>query len=185
MNKVPGLKRLSAGLSFAAIICLVFSGLAGCNNDNGGGEHKPSYNPEVVKQHIISIDAARTLTRSFRSSIDTFNVKCAGFKEQMKFIHAEEFPADVFNALLAEHTDSTHARGIRIYLGRGADGAIRMVLVPVDSSGNDMIGKIIDLKGKPAPGTARVESLSVDDGQAVEDGQRCPTLCDNGFSGLN
>ncbi len=163
---------------------LILAGLTGCGNNGHEGDGPISINADTVKNHVISIDQARLLTRTFRASIDSFNHNCAGFKDSLKFGHAEEFPADVFNALLLEHTDKQGtAKGIRIYFGRGVDGEIKLVMVPVDSLGNDMIGTIVDLK--PKPGTAHVEALSVSDGQAAEQGQRCPTACDDGSSGLN
>ena len=170
-----------------ALIVLFAGGLSGCGpGGDHGGDGKPVYNEDTVRNHIISIDLARQYTRTFRASIDSFNRICGPFKDSMKFGHAEEFPADVFTALLAEHSDKQgKAKGIRIYYGRGPDGEIRMVLVPVDSLGNDMIGHMVSTSGKPAPGTAHTEALTVDGGQAVEAGQRCPTLCDDGSSGLN
>lgn len=174
------------GTWLALFTFLLFSCLSGCGpNDQGVGGKLP-FNEDSVQHHIISIGLARQYTRDFRASIDSFNRICGNFKDSMKFGHAESFPADVFAALLDESNPKQgNAKGIRIYYGRGPDGDIRLVMVPYDSLGNDMIGHIVDLKGAPAPGKARVEALTTDAGQAAEDGQRCPTACDNGGSGLN
>ena len=184
MKKIPRADRLTAKLSFAIIVLSLISGLSGCGPGEGQEKGK-AYNEDSVRNHIISVGLARQYTRNFRLSIYSFNRICTGFKDSMKFGHAEEFPSDVFLALLAEHNDKQGtAKGIRVYFGRSPDGEIRLVLVPVDSLGNDMIGHIVDLKSKPAAGTVHTEALTIDDGQAVEQGQRCPTLCDSA-SGLN
>ena len=95
MNSFP---RVSTRLSFAAVAILILAGLAGCGNNGHEGDGGPVFNEDTVKNHIISIDQARLLTRTFRASIEGFNHDCAGFKDSLKFGHAEEFPADVFKA---------------------------------------------------------------------------------------
>jgi hypothetical protein len=188
MNKNPRPEGLAVRFLFTAFVLLFMAGLSGCNpNDGGDKKPIPIFNADTVRTHIISVTEARELTRSFRRGIDSFNHSCAGFKDSLKFGHAEEFPADVFLALLAEHNDKQGtAKGVRIYYGRGTDGEIKLVLVPVDSLGNDMTGTILDLKGKPAAGAEeKVVQQSTGGGQAVEQGQRCPTACDDGSSGLN
>ena len=185
MKKILRAEWPTAKLSFAIILLLLIGGLAGCGPGEGQEKGK-AYNEDSVRNHIIPIGQAREYTRNFRLAIDSFNRICTSFKDSMKFGHAEEFPSDVFLALLAEHNEKQgNAKGIRIYYGRGTDGQIKLILVPVDSLGNDMIGHIVDLGGKPAPGKVHTESLTLDDGQTVEQGQRCPTLCDGGASGLN
>jgi hypothetical protein len=173
--------------SLFTVVCLLFAGLSGCGPNEQNVDGKIPYNEDSVQNHIITIGLAREYTRNFRMAVDSFNRICGNFKDSMKFGHAESFPRDLFAALLDEtNPKQGSAKGIRIYYGRGPDGDIRLVLVPYDSLGNDMIGHIVDLKARPgAPGNAHVEALSTDSGQAGEDGQRCPTLCDDGGSGLN
>jgi hypothetical protein len=188
MNKNPRPEGLAVRFLFTAFVLLCVAGLSGCNpNDGGDKKPTPIFNADTVRTHIISVTEARELTRSFRRGIDSFNHSCTGFKDSLKFGHAEEFPADVFLALLAEHNDKQGtAKGVRIYYGRGTDGEIKLVLVPVDSLGNDMTGTILDLKGKPTAGAEdKAVQQSAGGGQAVEQGQRCPTACDDGSSGLN
>jgi hypothetical protein len=172
------------GILLALFAFVLFSCVSGCGPDEGRDKGK-AFNEDSVRNHIISADLARQYTRNFRASIDSFNRICSSFKDSMQFGHAEEFPADVFYAMLAEHNDKQgNATGIRIYYGRGPNGEIKLVLVPVDSLGNDIIGRIIDLNGKPAPGTAHTEALTADDGQTIEQGQRCPPVCTS-TGGLN
>ena len=182
MDKIsPRPGTLLALFTFMLLACL-----SGCNPNQSGEGGKLPYNEDSVQPHIISIGLAKQYTRNFRMAVDSFNRICGNFKDSMKFGHAEAFPADVFAALLDEtNPKQGSAKGIRIYYGRGPDGDIRLVMVPYDSLGNDMIGHIVDLKANPAPGKAHVEALTTDAGQAAEDGQRCPTLCDTGGSGLN
>lgn len=178
--------RLRTWLSVFIAICLLIPGLSGCGPNEHGEGGKIPYNEDSVQNHVISIGLAKQYTRNFRVAVDSFNRICGNFKDSMKFGHAESFPRDVFAALLDEtNPKQGGAQGIRIYYGRGPDGEIRLVLVPYDSAGNDMIGHIVDLKGKPAPGAVHTEALTTDGGQAAEDGQRCPTVCDGGGSGLN
>jgi hypothetical protein len=185
MNKVSRLETLFARLLPAAAIILVIAGLGGCNNhDDGGGKPPTSFNADTVANHVISIGDARLLTNTFKASLEKFRKTCPDFPDSTKFGFAEEFPADVFTALLEEHNDKQgRAKGIRVYFGRVPDGEIKLIMVPVDSLGNDMIGTII--KMNPPAGSAHIEAkTATDPGQAVDKGQRCPTACDDGASGL-
>jgi hypothetical protein len=188
MNKILSPNRLLTPLLLILLVVLTVCSLSGCGHDNGKGVVLPAPNDTTVAEHTISIQLARQYTASFRASIDSFNKNCSSFKDSMHFGHAEAFPTDVFVKLLTQHNDKQGwARGIRIYLGRGPDGEIKLILVPYDKNGNDMIDHLVDIYGKPAPGTTpiKTEALKVTDGQAIEEGQRCPTICDDGASGLN
>jgi hypothetical protein len=118
-------------------------------------------------------------TKDFRRAIDTFNVKCPGFKDSMQFGHSEAFNADSYALLLAQKDSAGRpAAGIRIYYGLGKDGQTRLVLVPYDVNGNDILHHLISVDSSKAPaGAAKTEALSVDDPQAVEMGQHCPPTC--------
>ena len=194
MNKNPRPEGLAVRFLFTALVLLSIAGLSGCNpNDGGDKRPTPVFNADTVRNHIISITEARELTRNFRRGIDSLNHYATSFKDSLKFDHAEELPADVFLALLAEHSDKQGlAKGIRMYYGRGPNGEIKLLLVPTDSLHNDMIGTIVDLKPKDsttdsakAPKERSVAPTSTDPGQVVDRTQRCPTVCDDGSSGLN
>lgn len=188
MNKILSLNRLVFPFLSVFIITVTIFGLSGCEHHEKNVVVLPAPNDDTVGNHVIPIQVARALTADFRASIDSFNVHCPMFKDSMHFGHAEAFPSDVIIKLLLQHNDKQGwARGIRMYFGRGPGGEIKMVLVPYDKNGNDMIDRIVDLKGNPAPGTTpiKTEKMSTIDGQAVEQGQRCPTICDDGSSGLN
>jgi hypothetical protein len=166
---------------------IVGSALSGCGNSNDKVVVLPAPNDTTVEHHVIPIDVARGLTADFRASIENFNKSCPNFLDSMHFGHAESFPTDIFVKLLLQHNKNGLARGIRIYFGRGPGGEIKLVLVPYDKNGNDMIDRLVDMNGNPAPGTTpiKTEALKTTDGQAIEQGQRCPTICDDGSSGLN
>jgi hypothetical protein len=185
MNKILTPTRLAVTFFVFFSIMLGWA-LSGCNpNGAGGGEPVP-FNLDTVRDHVIPIDSAIELTHGFTSAIDSFNRKCASLKDSLRFSHAEEFPADVFQALLAEKDPKQgSAKGIRIYFGRGRDGLVKLVMVPVDSLGNDMIEHIVDLKEGAAAGEKQAQALRVSNAQAVEKGQHCPPICDSGSSGLN
>lgn len=157
---------------------------AGCGERPGEGE--PPIDYDSVKPHIIPIQLAAYYTQNFRASVDSFNQKCPTFKDSMRFGHAEAFPSDLYRLLLKQK-DSTGAlaRGIRIYYGRGPDGQIKMVLIPYDKNGNDIINHMVSTDEKQVPGvsparnekTANTASSSSSNGQAGEQGQLCPTAC--------
>jgi len=68
------------------------------------------------------------------------------------------------------------ADGIRIYFGRDEKGQVRLVLLPVDKNGKDIRVKLLDDKNiTQKAGAAPPDDI---DGEAVEAGQRCPTVCD-------
>jgi hypothetical protein len=156
-----------------------------CNQGGGGRDGGPQINADTVKNHVISIGEADRLTANFRAGLDSMERKVPHFRDSMDFGHAESFPADVFRALLGQRGDSgAVAVGIRIYYGRDASGKIRQILVPYDSLGNDIVGHYVDLNNQPKQG-AHVEALKVSDGQALQNGVRCPTICGDDSSGLN
>ncbi len=186
MTKNPWPESLAISFLFTAFALLFVACLSGCNPNDAGDRKPPAFNADTVSNHIISVTEARALTRNFRRGVDSFNRYCTNFKDSLKFDHAEELPADVFNALLAVHNGKQgSAKGIRMYYGRGPNGEIKLLLVPTDSLHNDMIGTIVDLKAKTAKEHAATMGVSSDDGQVVDRTQRCPTICDDGSSGLN
>jgi len=142
-------------------------------------------NSDTIKNHVIPIALADEMTANFRAAIDSLDKNVPHFKDSMQFGHAEAFPKDVFLELLRQKSDSGGpAVGIRVYYGRDVDGKIRQILVPYDSNGNDIINHIVDINNKPVSG-ARVEALKVSGGQAMQNGQRCPTACSDSLGGLN
>jgi hypothetical protein len=184
MSKILKPTRL-VQVSLFLLIVIPVGFLVSCNQGEGGRDGGTPVNPDTVKNHVISIGVADQMTANFRAALDTLDKKIPHFHDSMDFGHAEAFPADVFRALLGQRGDSgAVAVGIRIYYGRDASGKIRQILVPYDANGNDIVGHYVDLSNQPKQG-AHVEALQVSDGQALQNGARCPTQCGNDSSGLN
>jgi len=178
MNKFmrPGLLTLPAFLLIASFTFTLFS-CTGGDHDHG----RPPYNEDSVKNHVISLGQAIQLTKDFRRSVDTFNKKCPGFKDSMQFGYSEAFNADSYQLLLAQKDSAGRpAAGVRIYYGLGKDGQIKLVLVPYDVDGKDILHHLISADSTKTPASgAKTESLT-DDPQAVETGQHCPPVCPPG-----
>jgi hypothetical protein len=184
MNKVLRSSPWILSSFFSCILVFTFT-LSGCNQ--GGGGELP-LNQDSIKPHIIPIGMAIQYTANFRAAIDTCNRHNPYFKDSMQFGHAEAFNSDCISLLLRQkNKKGDPAVGIRIYYGRDNSGMIKMILVPYDKYGNDIINVMVDLVNKtPGVSPAHTEALKVgDDGQTIENGQHCPTICDDGGSGLN
>jgi hypothetical protein len=178
--KPTGLLRV---LLFVGIVVSV-DHLVSCNQNEGPRMAEPPINVDTVKNHLIPIGEAVQLTANFRAAINDLDKKVPHFTDSMDFGHAQSFPADVFRELLKQSDSVSRAYGIRIYYGRDASGKVHQVMVPYDSLGNDIVNHIADIVVQPKPGV-HVEALKVSDGQAAENGTRCPTVCGNDSSGLN
>jgi hypothetical protein len=179
-------------LSSAILLLLVIvsaSGLSGCGGTPA--DCFPPINLDSVKTHVLPIQTATKMTADFRNAREAFSAKCPGFKDSLRFGNAEAFNSDAIRILL-QQKDSTGklAAGIRIYYGLDKiTGQVSMILVPIDIHGNDIINLLlVQDKDKQVPGVspAKTQSLTLDNsgGQTIEQGQQCPTLCDNGSSGL-
>jgi hypothetical protein len=180
MSKLLRPGTLLLPVVFLLIVLTTFC-LSGCG-DRGDG--LPPINEDSVISHAISIAQAAQYTASFRNSIDSVNQKCPVFKDSMHFGKAEAFNSDVFRVLInVKDSTGTLAAGIRIYYGRGTDGLIRMVMVPYDKNGNDILTHLVGAPEKPVPGVspAKTEALTTGGGaQAMEQGQQCPPACGGG-----
>jgi hypothetical protein len=180
-------KILKPTRRFQTFFLLLITGsilyLVSCNQAGGGREGGGAINADTVRNHVITIGQADQMTASFRAALDSMQ-KVPFFKDSMDFGHAEAFPTDVFREMLRQTDSSGPVYGIRIYYGRDPNGKIRQILVPYDSNGNDIVRHYVDFNNKPQQGV-HVEALTVGDGQALQNGTRCPTVCGNDSSGLN
>ncbi|GGB14191.1 hypothetical protein [Puia dinghuensis] len=185
MYKIPTPKWLLSRALIVAVVCLFLSGVSGCGPGEGD-KGKPQINEDTLRNHVIPIGLAIKYTKAFRATLDsTTNRLRPKAIDSITFSHAEEFPSDVFYSLLAQSNEKQgNAKGIRIYLGRDTSGQLKLVLVPVDSLGNDIINHLVNQQGKPVPGTAHIEAAT-SGGQGYEAGQVCPTVCSSAASGLN
>ena len=124
------------------------------------------YNKDSAKVHFISVDTAMKLTSTFRLLQRANATRLKDSSYIVNFPLAERFNRDAILALL----DQNGAKGVRIYLGEDRKGPVKMVIVAVDSLGNDITGRKSNIV-KPA------SNGSSGDGVVLEAGQRCPTLC--------
>jgi hypothetical protein len=153
-----------AGFMFALIV------ISACNGEKGG----IPVNNDRARVHIIPIKQADAYRDAFTRTKDTLRrlISDVSFLDsQFNLPVAEAFNRDAI-ALLLNQKD---ADGIRIYLGRDEKGQVRFVLLPVDKNGKDIRRKLLDDKTLTQKAAAQPD---IDlDGEAVEVGQRCPTIC--------
>lgn len=172
--------KTTSFLKFAALLILMVS-LEQCRTKNSGSI--PISNRDSVSVHIIPIERAEAFTKSFRTGLMELGrqIKDSAFLgKNFNLPNAEEFNRDAIAALL----NAPGAQGIRIYLGKDENGLIRMVLVPTDAKNNDIITTLLTSDQVMIPGISSANALPPQNGQALENGQRCPTLC-GGDSPMN
>lgn len=160
-----------AGIAVCGLLLLY-----GCRESSG----KIPVNEQRAREHIISSTQGHMYIQSFRQANTELSrlLKDSAFlAKQFQLPVAESFNRDAIAALL--NADS--ADGVRIYLGRDAAGAIRLVLVPIDKNGQDILTKLVpDSAGAPAKDTTGPQPrIRIEASQMVEIGQRCPTMCDS------
>lgn len=144
--------------------------LAGCT---GGGGDIP-VDEKLARVHIIPIKEAKAFTDSFEEGRAYLSKKLGDstyLTDSFNLPNAEMFNRDAIALLLNQEG----AAGIRIYLGRDPKGQIRMVLLPVNKEGQNIITRLLPY-GKGIKGVYGEE-----EGEAVENGQRCPTMCDDSW----
>jgi len=172
--------------------CIVFS-LAtiiissGCRNPRGKFDFDPKkaalhVRPyTVLKQYIDSFVVERE--RLYRKVEDK-----AYFDTAFDIPNAELFNKDAILALLS----APGAEGLRIYFGKktshdSTNGNIVMVLLPVDANNKDIKTRLIvnDRTGAlHIPGISSANARTggrtgLDDAEGLEEGQRCPTICND------
>ena len=168
----------------AFLLIALMAGIAGCNQQptrDGGGSPTGAipYNEDSVRPHILKIDEAKKYTAKYRNWSDTASKQLnyrAGVSG-VDFGRAESFNRDAIIVLLNQ-TDSTGkpAAGVRVYYGVDEGGQVRMILVPYDSKGNDIVKQLVVEKAAKIPGISEAKAYW-DNGQTIDNGQRCPTVC--------
>jgi hypothetical protein len=125
-------------------------------------------------EHVIPIEEARALRQGFLAGRKELQSKLPGnyLDSAFNIPEGETFNRHAIAAIL----NAKGAEGLRIYMGKDEKGQVRMVLLPVDSSGTDILTTLVSRERaanvpgvQPAKATAPV--------QAMESGQRCPPLC--------
>jgi hypothetical protein len=164
MNQSIAKLSLLAGVAVCGLTLL-----SGCHSG------KIPIDEKKAMEHVIPEARAKEFIRSFAdASLELQRqIKDSQFLgTRFNMPVAEAFNRDAFGALL----NAEGAAGIRIYLGRDSVGRVRLVLVPITKDGRDIYTRLIGSANAPANGVAAAPpSIG---GQAMETGQRCPTLCD-------
>jgi len=108
--------------------------------------------------NFITLAQGIAMTKLYRAEKE--NILAPEYKGKDILPICETFDRAAFETLLGE-TDCAY---IRVYLGMGEDLQIRVIAVGADSKQRDIL---------PASGAG----LGDGDGNIVEDGMRCPTVC--------
>ena len=149
--------------------------LAGCNSG------KIPVDEDQARGNVISIKQAKAYTQSFaQGRLDLArHTSDAYMRDTFNLPDGEMFNRHAIGLLLNQEG----AEGVRIYLGRDEKGQVRLVLVPVDKTGKNIIGKLLTNRTAYIPGVkqANAQDGSGNDGEAIENGQRCPTMCDGSW----
>jgi hypothetical protein len=146
---------------------------------------KIPFNEDSVRNHILPIKEAVAYTAKFRSVRDSFYNQLPPLKTALNLGKAEGFNRDAIAVLLNQiDASGRQSAGIRIYFGLDRNGEVRLVLVPYDIDGNDIINELIGNKTVVLPGIPAANAAGTN-GQTIENGQRCPVICGNSLSGLN
>jgi hypothetical protein len=138
------------------------------------GDFKIPLDPVKASRHVISIEEARKLKDGFQQARKELTRQIPGHYLDSAFNmpDAELFNRDAIAALL----NAKGAVNLRIYLGRDEKGQVRFVLLPADAKGNDIETTLVPgEKAVSIPGIS--SAYAVKQGQAIESGQRCPSLC--------
>ena len=115
-------------------------------------------NSFLGKDHSISLDEAKKMTKKFRDDKD--KIVRDEFKRKHLVPDCESFDRAAFDALLRRED----CKGIRIYYGMKDSPHVHAIIVGFDENGKDIL---------PQPGAV----MDSTDPVIVEDGTTCPTVC--------
>jgi len=110
---------------------------------------------------FISLQTAIDMTGLYRSQYE--NILKAEFQNQNILPLSEAFDREVFDIVLAKQG----CAGLRIYYGMSEDLKIHAIIVATDQNGNDILPENVST------------SLSAEEDDIIENGNRCPDICPN------
>lgn len=152
--------------TFLLVLLMVL--YSSCKDRSG----KIAFNEERARQQIIPVKQGSQYSLNFvnvRDSVLPKLIRDSLFLDQrFNLPIAETFNRDAIIALL----NADGADGIRVYFGNDDKGLVRLVLMPVDKDGNDILAKLTQTIGDKA--AAQVSKVDVKDAESVENGQRPP-----------
>ena len=163
------MKPLISFFRYAFILAALTVLYSSCN-DRGAG--KIPFDEARARQQIIPVKQGSQYSVKFvnlRDSVLPKQIRDSSFLErQFNLPIAETFNRDAIIALL----NADGADGVRVYFGNDDKGLVRLVLMPVDKEGNDIVAKLTGTLSEKAAGQAT--KLVAADGESVENGQRPP-----------
>ena len=153
-------------LSFAIVLAVI-----SCNNQDAG---KIPINEKIAAEQVIPVEQGTAYQNRFiaaRTEL-ALQVKDSTFlSTKFNLPNAETFSRDAIGLLLNQQG----ADGIKIYYGTDEKGQVKLVLVPVDKNGKDIITTLIGrTTALHIPGVPSANATPPGGGQVVENGQVCP-----------
>lgn len=143
--------------------------VAGCNNNDRG---KIPIDEKRAAQQVIPAEQGIAYQNRFtaaRSELATLVRDSTFLSRKFNIPNAEAFNRDAIGLLL----NQKGADGIKIYLGSDEKGQVKLVLVPVDKDGKDIITGLLGTStALHIPGIP--SAYAQPQGQVVENGQVCP-----------
>ena len=168
---VKTINASSRNLSFL-IILLVTLFVVGCGQGN-----KIPVDEAKAREQVIPVKQGIAYQDSFvsaRNQLARLLTDSSFLNRKFNLPNAETFNRDAIALLLNAEGPDGLAAGIRVYLGTDEKGLMRIVLVPVDKNGKDIIGPLLGNKtALNIPGVSSAYAQG-GDGQVVENGQVCP-----------
>jgi hypothetical protein len=157
-------KKNSFALASLLVACFM---LSGCYREQIRVDEKRA------REELIPIEQAKSYQEKFMASrreLEKLVSDTSFLKRSFSLSNAESFNRDMISLLL----NQKGADGIRIYLGQDEKGQIKLVLLPVDKEGHDIITILLpNTAAIHVPGIAPAYA-DVTGGQAGETGQQCP-----------
>jgi hypothetical protein len=155
-------KSISLACTILVAACLI---LSGCYRK------EIRFDEKRAREELIPIEQARVLQQKFiasRQELARLVSDSSFLKKSFKLSNAETFNRDMIAVLL----NQDGADGIRVYFGEDADGQIKLVLLPVDKEGHDIVTTLLaNTTALHIPGIA--PAYADGGGQAGENGQGC------------
>ncbi len=155
-------------LFILVIACLLVLAVAGCNNKEAG---KIPIDEKRAAEQVIPVEQGIAYQNRFISA----RTELAGLLKDSTFLarkfnlaNAESFNRDAIGLLL----NQSGADGIKIYFGSDEKGQVKLVLVPVDKNGKDIITGLLSNTALHIPGISSAQAQT--GGKVVENGQVCP-----------
>lgn len=141
-----------------------------------GDKGKIPVNEDRAREQVIPVKQGIAYQDSFvsaRNQLARLLTDSTFLSRKFNLPNAETFNRDAIGLLLNAEGPGGLAAGIRVYLGTDEKGVMRIVLVPVDKDGKDIIGPLLGNKtALNIPGIS--SAFAQGDGQVVENGQVCP-----------